>query len=245
MDRYSKSALTFNGYVLDGILRDYMTVNVEGRQLISPKLDTQLIKGRDGDVVLNQNYPPRDITVHFLLRAKNNYEFLKRIKELNSILMTNEDVEFSFDDEEGFRFGRVSEVDDPPYDSNVGIGKFTIHCQNPFIYSKSRISTGTIPKLEYKNYYVKIDSIELTTNTTSKIVVKNETRGTKIILNGSFSSGQKLFISEDKILLNGENKLMWLDFVESDFHAFKIFSQDRISVSGGNNLKIEYRERSL
>ena len=242
---HSHCALSYNGIILDRYLDNYMTINVEGRQLFSPTLETISVPGRDGDIALGKNYPSRDIKVHFLMRADKNEEWLKKIKVLNTLLQSKDDVEFFFDDELGYRYGQLSDIEDPPYDSNLGIGTFTIHCQDPFLYSEIKTSTGTMPDLEYDFYDVKIESIEVTPTTgLSKLVVRNTTLGTKIILNGSFRSGDKVVITPNKITVNNQNKMMWLDYVESDYHEFKIYSKDKITATNAN-LKINYRERVL
>lgn len=244
--QHSHCALSYNGIILDRYLDNYMTLNVEGRQLFSPSLETLKVPGRDGDIAISKNYPSRDIKVHFLMEAEKNEEWLKQIKVLNTLLQSKGDVEFYFDDELGYRYGQLSDIEDPPYDSNLGIGKFTIHCQDPFLYSEVKTSTGTIPDLEYDFYDVKIESIEVTmTTSASKLVVRNTSLGTKIILNGSFRSGDKVVITPSTITVNNQNKMMWLDYVESDYHEFKIYSKNKISTSPSASLKINYRERVL
>lgn len=244
--KYSKShcALTYNNVLMDASIKGYMTINVEGRQLIAPNIKNVDVPGRNGDVVLSQQYPARDIIVHFLLQERNNYYFLERIKELTHYLHTDIDVPFGFEDEDGVRFGRLANIDDPPYDSNVGIGKFTIHCQDPFLYKELKTSSGVIPKLNYKKYPIKIESINITTTATNKVVIKNETRGTNIVLNGTFNNGDNLVVSKDNITVNNQNRMNWLDFVESEYQHFQAYAEDVISVNAGT-LEINYRERIL
>ena len=243
---FSHCALSYNGVILDSYLDNYMTLNVEGRQLFSPKLDRVEVPGRDGDIVVDKTYPSRDIKVHYLMTADKNEDWLKQTKLLNMLLQSDEEVEFYFDDELGYRYGQLSEFEDPPYDRNTGIGKFTIHCQDPFLYSDVKTSTGKIPDLEYDYYDVKIESIEVKVSTSiSKLVVRNTTRGSKIILNGSFRSGDNVVITKDKITVNGQNRLTWLDYVESDYHNFKAYSKDSLSTSPAMAMTIKYRERTL
>ena len=244
MKSISHCAITFDGILLDAELKDFMTINVEGRQLISKNLETKKIQGRDGDIVLNGQYPSRDITVHFLIKDRNNFMFLEQIKKLTEILETQGEVEFSFADEDGYRKGIVSNVNDPPHDSNVGVGSFTIHCQDPFLYRELRTTNNSIPRLQFKKYDVKIEEIKINIVPTQKIVIKNETRGTKIILNDNFSDGI-LIIKKDSITVNGQNKMMCLDFVESDYQNFKLFSGDNVSISPEMNFEIKFRERVL
>lgn len=241
----SRCAIKFDGIIIDNEIKDYMTINVEGRQLLTHTLDTADIAGRVGDVITASKVPARDIKVYFLLKAGRNKEFLKKIKRLTEILYTQKEVKFRFNDEDGFRIGQVTSFEDPPYDQNTGIGSYTIHCSDPFIYFEERESTGKMPRLKYRKYPVKVESIEAKLNAGSKAIVRNKTQGTKIILNGSFTVGQELIITDEAITINGQNALTMLDYVESDYRDFKIYSEDEIIAEGLTDLKIKYREHAL
>ena len=251
--RISHCALSFNGTNLDKKLKNYMTVNVEGRQLFSPRLNTVEVPGRDGDIVIDKTYPARDIKVYFLMYAENNEEWLKQIKELTNALQSKEDIWFSFADEEGFRYGQLSDFEDPPYDSNLGIGSFTLHCQDPFLYSDIKTATGTMPDFTYNYYSVKIERIEAkATHATDKVRISNDTKGLNIILNGKFYQNDNIILTKDGIKRNSTNILKYLDYLNSDYHNFKVFAKDKISVRvyDGNStyyptVTIRYRERIL
>ena len=242
--RFSHCAITFDGHLLDYEIDSFMTVNVEGRQLLPQNLETVTVPGRNGDVVLGGTYPPRNIVVHFLLGDYKNTFFLEKIKSLNEILYTNKDVEFSFRDEEGYRIGRLSSIEDPPYDSNIGIGKFIIHCSDPFLYGILLTTKDKIENLRYKKYPVKIEKIEVVTNQTEKLVITNKDTGKKIILNHTFSQGNKVVLNKEKIELNGKNIMHSLDFVNSDYQEFELFSGNEVVITGGT-ATIYYREKIL
>lgn len=246
MRELSHCALTFDGHLLDEEIESFMTVNVEGRQLIAPNLETVNIPGRNGDVIIGGTYPARDITVHFMIKDSKNSFFLEKIRRLNEILYTDKEVKFSFLDEDGFRIGRLSEVDDPEYDSNLGFGKFTIHCSDPFLYGELKLTKSKIEKFKLKKYPVKIESIVLFVPETKKLVITNKTRGTKIILNGNFDNFDRIQITKDKITLNDRNIMNWLDFVNSDYQNFEAYSGDEIITNVDTDLiSIAYRERKL
>lgn len=246
--RRSKCALTFNGVNLDSKFKNYMTVNVEGRQILAPILNTVSVPGRPGDVVIGQNLPPRKITVHYLLSAKDNREWLKYIKMLNEHLYSETDVEFSFDDESGVRYGRLESVNNPSYDSNFGMGSFTIHCQDPFLYGESK---EAVNKVEYyslgiNKYPVKWDMIIINVNSSrNKVEIYNPKNRKSIILNGSFSYGDLIVISNADITVNGQSRLAWLDYVRSDYHELDIYNGDSLRSKHGEDVKISYRERVL
>lgn len=245
MRELSHCALTFNGHLLDEEIESFMTVNVEGRQLLSRKLETVNIPGRDGDIIIGGTYPPRDITVHFMISDYRNSFFLEKIRRLNEILYTDEEVKFSFSDEDGYRIGRLSNVSDPAYDSNIGFGKFIIHCADPFLYGHLRKTLSKIDELKLKKYPVKIEEIKITAPETNKLVITNKNKGTKIILSGDFKAGDEVIIIKDKITVNGQNRIYWLDFVNSDYQNFNLYSEDEVMVSPSANFEISYRERSI
>lgn len=250
MRELSHCAITFNGHLIDEEIESFMTVNVEGRQLLAPNLETVNIPGRNGDIVIGGTYPSRDITVHFMIKDYRNVFFLEKIRRLNEILYTNREVEFSFLDEDGLRYGRLSEIEDPEYDSNLGFGKFTIHCSDPFLYGELKKTQNKIEKFKLKKYPVKIEKIVIFTIETKKLVITNKTRGTKIILNGNFENWDRIQITKDKITKNeigknDENIISWLDFVNSDYQNFEAYSGDEITTNVTTNIFIFYRERKL
>ena len=245
MRELSHCALTFDGHLLDEEIESFMTVNVEGRQLLSPNLDIVNVPGRNGDVIIGGSYPAREITVHFMISDYRNSFFLKKIRRLNEILYTDEEVKFSFNDEDGYRIGRLSNTEDPDYDSNLGFGKFTIHCADPFMYGHLRKNKGKIDRLKLKKYPVKIEEIKITAPSTKKLVVTNKNTGKKIIINGDFKAGNELIITKDKITVNGQNRMAWLDFVSSDYQNFELYSEDELMVSPSANFEVSYRERSM
>lgn len=245
MRELSHCALTFDGHLLDEEIESFMTVNVEGRQLLSRKLETVNVPGRDGDIVISGTYPSRDIVVHFMILDYRNAYFLEKIRRLNEILYTDEEVKFNFNDEDGYRIGRLSNVSDPAYDSNIGFGKFTIHCADPFLYGHLRKTNAKIGELKLKKFPVKIEEIKITAPATNKLVVTNKNKGTKIILNGDFKAGDKVIITKDKITVNGQNRMYWLDFVNSDYQNFELYSEDEVMISPSANFEISYRERAI
>lgn len=241
----SHCALTFDGHLLDEEIESFMTVNVEGRQLLSSVLETVKVPGRNGDIIIGGTYPARNITVHFMISDYRNAYFLEKIRRLNEILYTKEEVKFSFLDENGYRIGKVSNIEDPAYDSNLGFGKFTIHCADPFLYGHLRKTNSKIDRLKLKKYPVKIEGIKIIVPATNKLVITNKNTGKKIILNGSFAAGDELIITKDKITVNGQNRMYWLDFVNSDYQNFELYSEDEIMVSPRADFEISYRERSI
>lgn len=232
--------LIFNNINLDDTISDYTTLDVKGRGLFVRNINSISISGRDGEYITEGKYPGRKVIVDFLINSKNHLEYFKTMQQLNNSINSDKDVIFKVTDEEGYRLGRVTEVTDPAL--NKAVGSFTIFCQNPFAFGEKLKVDMTI-KSKY-SLDVKIENIAAKiTNGTNKVILKNETKGTKIILNGNFSKDDILEISKEKILLNKKDIKSYLDFVESDYHDFKLFDNNVVTITNATNLQIEYRER--
>lgn len=232
--------LIFNETNLDDTIENYTTLDVKGRGLFVRNIHSISISGRDGEYITESKYPGRNIIVDFLINAKNHLEYFKTMQKLNNIINSEKDVIFKVTDEEGYRIGRVTEITDPAL--NKGVGSFTIFCQNPFTFGEKLTVDKTI-KSKY-SLDVKIENIiAKITNGTNKVILKNETKGTKIILNGVFAQNDILEISKEKILLNKRDIKSYLDFVESDYHDFKLYNNNVVTITNATNLQIEYRER--
>jgi predicted phage tail component-like protein len=232
--------LIFNNINLDDTIADYTTIDVKGRGLFVRNINSISISGRDGEYITESKYPGRKVIVDFLINSKNHLEYFKTMQKLNNSINSDKDVIFKVTDEDGYRLGRVTEVTDPAL--NKGVGSFTIFCQNPFVFGDKLTVDKTI-KSKY-SLDVKIENITAKiTNGTNKVILRNETKGTKIILNGNFTKDDILEISKEKIFLNKKDIKSYLDFVESDYHDFKLFDNNVVTITNATNLKIEYRER--
>lgn len=236
----------FNHRHLDRLVPGYSTINVEGRQMFSPSNNYDTVRGRHGDILIDSAYPAREIIVHYMMEAESNAVFLRRMKQLTMYLQSDADVGFSFSDEPGVRFGRLSDFEDPPYDANIGMGSFTIHCFDPFLYSAIKESINEIKAFKLDYYPVRVESMEMQITTAgSKLVLKNTTRGRKIVVNTSFSSGDTVRFEGTNIYKNKDSVLRDLDFVESDYFNFDLYSRDRLSCNLAGDVNVRYRERVL
>lgn len=235
--------IIYDGINLDEFIQGYETVNVEGRGLFAPKLNVLDIEGKDGAIVTSQQLPSRLLKVHFLIRANNATEKKKIESKLNNILISNEDVEIRFTDEDAIYLGRFSNYTDTPYDYFQGTGMFELYCQEPAKLSEVKTTSSSIESPDYPKIPVKWEEIRLNlTAGTSKITIRNSRNGQRVILNGSYTSGQVIIISHEKITKNGQNILADLDHVESEFHNFELIHGDSLTVTGAT-YSIKYRER--
>lgn len=244
---YSKCAITYNGKVLDRLIKGYSTVNVGSRQLYSPTLNTNSISSRDGDFVVDKKYQSKDIEVFFILYAPNNREFLNRIKYLNMLLQSTKDVKFYFDDEEGYRLGQFSKFNDPAYDSNFTKGSFTIHCSNPYLYFDDKEEINTVTNLKYSFYGAEVISYTCkVVESTEEFIIRNKKRNIEIILNNDFKKDDEIMIKDLNIYINGKKSISSLDYTKSDIVDFGIiYNDEAISTNQNSDVKILYRERVL
>lgn len=233
---YEKYSITYNGKNIDQLLPGYRTANVEGRGLLAPTLDVIDIDGRDGKYVISQKYRSRDIVVHFVVKASNNEERLDIIDKLDTILRTNEDVIFSFADQEGYWLGRYSaSEEDIAYDYFQGQGFYTLHCQNPYRHMPLLTYT-TNPAIINSDFYKKLELEELsvTVSSTSEVRVTNSRTGDMISLKNLPRLGA-LMINRKEITLDGENIVHLLDESVSTWKGFSVESGDMIRVTGATS----------
>lgn len=233
--------ITYNNKTLDDIIPGYITINVEGRGLLSPKIETVSIDGRDGDYVIGQSYPARDIRVYFKINASKNIERLDIIDKLDIELRVDKDVEFSFGDQEGYWVGRYSQAQDISYDYFTGVGYFILHCQNPYRHMPLVNFKGTVFVVKIDNYKkLKLNEINAIVTNTSEVRILNKTTGEVISLRNLKSLGE-LKITNDEIKLNGQNIKNRLDPSVSTWKEFRISNNDEISISGVSSANTSIR----
>ena len=244
MDKQKYCTLTFNGQTIDELVEGYTTINVEGRFLSSNVLNSTSTNA-DGEFLLSKRKAAKILTVHFLLKASSSKEFLSKTKKINEMIQSEGLVKVQFGDEEYYRMGVVGDISNPPYDSHQGVGSIQIYCPDPFAYSEIVQTTQEI-KSQYPSFPVKIESIKTTiSGAVSKLIIRNETRGSKIILNYDFKSEDSIEVTMETIKVNNVDKREILDFVSSDYLNFEIYSGDVITLSSNDPFTIEYREKVL
>lgn len=234
--------LTFNGQNLDATLAGYVTANVEGRGLLDREVNSINIPGRDGSFILTQKLPARQIQVYFLLKASNARDKQNKLTTLSNALKTDGDVLFKFGDEDYHRYGRLSEAEDPPYDQKEGIGSFLLYCQDPYKYKTVSTLIGTSITLPTGPAYpYKLNQIQLTPGARTGLTINNVTTGRKIVLTGAFTAGQVLQIRPSEILLDGQNIMNRLDFINSDWREFELHPGNVITAPVSMALSVDER----
>ena len=235
--------VTYNGQILDDIIPGYQTLNIDGRGLLGRALDTVIVSGRAGDVVLGQRVPPRDITVYYLIKRANNQEMQTSLGLLHKALSSEGDVTFQFGDEEYYRTGRLASVKNPPYDSYSGVGSFTIHCQDPYKYKEMPVFSGqTIVMPATGNDGYRLDQIDVDFALyTDRFSVDNFTTGRSIILLGDFLAGDTLQITGRGIWVNDQPAMHRLNFVNTDWKKFELNAGDTITAAHTMTMKVSER----
>ena len=134
--------------------------------------------------------------------------------------------------------------------SNTIVSTFTFICHDPYKYQITKFDNGvdrvTITKLSNNPNEVIPKLIKFkVANNTDKIIIKNETRVQKIVLNNNFVANDfiEIDLSADYILkVNYVNRTALVDFMQTNYD-FNVKQGDVISVTNGKDLEIHTEER--
>lgn len=128
-------ALKINGEYIENQIKGYRTLQVKGREALSPEFETFSTGNRDGSTLKYKRYPERTITVTYQLIAESNEAFREAYNQLCAILNVT-DAELIFEDEQDKYFtGTPCAMGDVTPGRNAVIGEFDILCTDPFKYS--------------------------------------------------------------------------------------------------------------
>ena len=128
-------ALKINGEFIENQIVGYRTLNVSGREALSPELSTFETGVRDGSTLKSKRYPARTIIVTYQINAESSEAFRDAYNQLAAILNV-EDAELIFNDEQDkFFVGTPSAIGEVEPGKNCVTGEFEILCVDPFKYS--------------------------------------------------------------------------------------------------------------
>ena len=128
-------ALQINGEFIENIIPGYRTLQVSGREALSPELNTYETGVRDGSALQSKRYPARTIIVRYQLISKSNEAFRDAYNKLASVLDV-EEAELIFNDEpDKFFKGTLSSIGEVTPGVNSVVGEFEFLCADPFKYS--------------------------------------------------------------------------------------------------------------
>lgn len=236
--KYDYCALTYNGVLMDEAIESYTTINVEGREIHAPSINEIDRQGGDGSIILGQKYNSRNIIVHFMIKASSDSSKRESIQKLKYILKSKEDVEFSFGDDIGKWYGRLSDATNIRYDYFQGIGTFTIKCSDPYKYVDYKIYKGNNFVISQDEYHkLIIEELEFNNTSPGELRISNETSGKKIVLSNIGRIG-KIKINREDITLDGSSIVNRLDPYESTWKNFIFEDGDNIIISGADDSSI-------
>lgn len=128
-------ALMINGEYIENLVSGYRTLNVSGREALSPVLDYYETGVRDGSVLKSKRYPARTIIVRYQLIAETNEEFREAYNQLAAILDVQEAQLIFADEPDKFFTGTPSAIGEVEPGRNAVTGEFELFCADPFKYS--------------------------------------------------------------------------------------------------------------
>ena len=128
-------ALKINGEYIENIIGGYRTLNVSGREALSPDVVSEEVGASDGSRLKSKRYPERIIIVKYQLITKTPEEFREAYNKLAYILDV-ENAELIFNDEpDKFFIGTPCIIGSVDPGKNAVTGEFEILCTDPFKYS--------------------------------------------------------------------------------------------------------------
>ena len=124
-------AVSFNGHWLDDDVPGFRTLYVSGREAYGQEITSALIGDAVGEDYITRHYPPRMITVGYLLKASTAEAFRNAYNELNRLLNA-EQAQLIFNDEtDKYFIGTPSGVIEPEPGRNTVTGEITFTCADP------------------------------------------------------------------------------------------------------------------
>lgn len=226
------SAMMYNGKYFENVIEGYQTLTVTGREMISLEMDSDSIKV--GALISMQRIQPRLLTVQYKLEDKDPEELQNKFRQLMILLYQEEDVEISFKDEPGIKYyGRYSETDEVPGDTNSIFSSFSIYCQDPRKYSKTKQSGEKITMHSPVETPPEKIVVKLARSQSIKITNQN-TKAVIRITGAAIYANDVLTFDMDKgiLLVNGKDMTSILD-LESDFENFYIRRGDQLTCDNG------------
>jgi predicted phage tail component-like protein len=196
-------AMRINGAYIEELIPGYRTLNVQGRESLSPELMTFKTGVRDGSVLQNRRYPERTIIVKYQIIAETNEAFRAAYNQLGGVLNV-ENAELIFEDEpDKFFIGTPSKIREVEPGKNSVIGEFEILCADPFKYSvleyeaEPDLDENSI-LLDYNGTYKAFPTLEADFFNEEDVSEDGET---ETALTGSGDCGYVAFFTEDEKII--------------------------------------------
>lgn len=244
-------AMNFDGEYLEGIVPGYNTISVSGRETMKMNISSSgELSGHDGEIFESANVMGREIIVTYSLVSKTAEEFRYAYDLLKHTIMRREPVDVFFADDLKYTYKAiVSEVSEVEAGVNTVVGEIVLFCPDPYKYNAEASFKGlneAMVRLHLSQPVRPVIELVMHAGGT-KITVTNTRSGNKIILDGSYSTGQTILIdaTEGIVTRNGQSIIKHLNVMESDFFHFTVQDRDTISVTPSANVTIRTREKVL
>lgn len=128
-------ALSINGEYIENLIPGYRTLNVTGREALSPDVLTYETGLRDGATLQGKKYPARIIVVTYQLIAQDNTAFRDAYNILGKALDVTDALLIFNDEQDKYYTGTPCVIGEVPPGKNAVVGSFEIICTDPFKYS--------------------------------------------------------------------------------------------------------------
>ena len=197
-------ALSFNGEYIENLISGYRTLNVSGREALSPEIETIETGVRDGSSIKSKRYPARTIVVQYQLIAESNEAFREAYNKLGQILNVS-DAEMIFADEpDKFYKGTPISIGEVEPGKNAVVGEIEFLCVDPFKYSVVEYEATASPEdastilVNYNGTYKSYPTLQADFFKESEIAEDGETATP---LTGSGDCGFVAFFNENENII--------------------------------------------
>lgn len=252
-------AVSVNGEKLDELVDGYMTLNVKGRESWEKEVTTAT-NGRNGLVQMGQRIKERTLVVSFFLTADTPEEFNTRFRKLSSILNSESSVVQFEDEQDQYRYGVVTALDQPSEGVIDTVANFTLTLYDPFLHSAPKTlsyttSSGT------SNIPVTDDSIFIAEQQPNTITLVMTTTGSDVTISNSNNPNAKIYLIGSQIPANStvvvdfktgavtvDGKITWGALgMNSNIGNFFIANGDTVQINNTNisKFEMEYEVLSL
>lgn len=200
-------ALQINGEYIENLISGYRTLNVVGREALSPDVVSYETGVRDGSQLQSKRYPERILVVTYALMAESNAAFREAYNQLGKILdVKNAQLIFN-DEQDKFFVGTPCIIGNVDPGRNSVVGEFEILCTDPFKYSvteyEATVAEGEKSVMvEYNGTYKGYPKLEAAFFNEEEVASDGETAQT---LTGAGDCGYVAFFnSDEKIIQLGD-----------------------------------------